>query len=61
MMDRGHGQGVVYAWVQIGKFEQRMRKKRGMAGETGAVIWDLIPGGLERQSFSVHSLYKMSF
>ena len=38
-----------------------MRKKRGMAGETGAVIWDLIPGGLERQSFSVHSLYKMSF
>ena len=31
-----------------------------MTGETGAVIWDLIPRGLERQTFLLHSLCKMS-
>ena len=44
---------VLIDWIQ------RMRKKRGMAGETGAVIWDLIPGGLERQSFWIRAIPKL--
>lgn len=31
-------------------------KKTGVAGETGAVIWDLIPGGLNAELFCAFTL-----